>query len=293
MGLKRLSYRVRLCIVAASAILSLLPVAFIFMNSLMSNTEAEMRYTSRITPHSSLGLTSETLHYVEMTFVPDLFSLTSYRQILFQDPTHLRFLWNSLILVVPIIIGTLIISPLAAYGFERVRTKHKEKLFFAYILTMMLPMQVLLVPHFLAANFLGISGNYLAIILPAIFAPFGVFLIRQQMKGFDKAIIEAAKIDGASEFQIFKSMVLPNIKPTMTALMVLAFSEVWNIVDQAVVFIHEERNMPLSVHLSAVSSDSMVSIVFALSSIFMIPALIVFIYGQDNLAEGIGYTSFK
>jgi len=293
MRLRRLTYRARLCIVAASAVISLLPVAFIFLNSFMSSTESEMRYTSRVTPHSSLGLTSGSMHYVEMTFVPDLLSLSGYRQVLLQDPTHLRFLWNSLILAVPIIAGTLVISPLAAYGFERVRTKHKEKLFFAYILTMMLPMQVLLVPHFLAANFLGISRNYLAIILPAIFAPFGVFLIRQQMKGFDKSVIEAAKIDGASEFQIFKSIVLPNLKPTMTALMVLAFSEVWNLVDQAVVFIHETRHLPLSVHLSAVSSDSMVSVAFALSSLFMIPALIVFIYGQDNLAEGIGYTSFK
>lgn len=293
MRIRRLSYRARLLILVLSAVLSLLPVAFIFLNSFMSSTEAEMRYTSRITPHSSLGLTDGNMHYVEMTFVPDLLTLSSYRQILTQDPTHLRFLWNSIVLAVPIVAGTLIISPLAAYGFERIRGRHKEKLFFAYLVTMMLPMQVLLVPHFIAANFFGISDNYLAIILPAIVAPFGVFLIRQQMKGFDKATIEAAAIDGASELQIFYMIVLPNLKPTMTALMVLSFSEVWNLVDQAVVFIREERELPLSVYLSATYADGMMGTVFAVSSLFMIPALIVFIYGQDNLAEGIGYTSFK
>ena len=293
MRLRRLSYQARLLILVFSALLSLLPIIFMFSNSFMSSTEAEMRYTSQITPLTSLGLTDERMHYVEMTFVPDLITFSSYRRILVQNPTHLRFLWNSIVLAVPIVVGTLIISPLAAYGFERMRAKHKEKLFFAYLVTMMLPMQVLLVPHFIAANFLGISDNYLAIIMPAIFAPFGVFLIRQQMKGFDKATIEAAAMDGASELRIFYMIVLPNLKPTMTALMVLAFSEVWNLVDQAVVFIREERHLPLSAYLSAIYADGMAGTVFAISCLFMIPALIVFIYGQDNLAEGIGYTSFK
>jgi multiple sugar transport system permease protein len=259
----------------------------------MSSTEAESRYTSRITAHSSLGLTDGAMHYMEPAFLPDLLTLSGYSQILAQDPTNLRFIWNSIILAVPIVIGMLIISPLAAYGFERLKSRHKEKLYFAYIITMMLPMQALLVPHFIAANFLGISDNYLAIILPAIFASFGVFLVRQQMKGFDKATIEAASIDGASEFQIFRLIVLPNLKPTMTALMVLTFAEVWNLVDQAVVFIREERQMPMSVYLSTTFADGSIGTIFAISTVFMIPALIVFIYGQDNLAEGIGYTSFK
>ncbi|MCL2222553.1 MAG: carbohydrate ABC transporter permease [Oscillospiraceae bacterium] len=290
---KRLSYRFRLAIVVFSAIICVLPVLFIVLNSLMSADEAASRYTSRVTPVTALGLTDGNLHYVEATLIPDLLTLSGFRDILMHDPTNLRFLWNSLILAVPIVVGTLIISPMAAYAFERLRAKHKEKLFFAYIITMMLPMQALLVPHFIAANFLGITDNYLAIILPAIFAPFGVFLIRQQMKSFDKATIEAAKIDGANELQIFTSIVLPNLKPTMTALMVLSFSEVWNLVDQAVVFIREVRFMPLATQLSIAYSDGMISTVFAISTVFMIPALIVFIYGQDNLAEGVGYTSFR
>jgi multiple sugar transport system permease protein len=154
---------------------------------------------------------------------------------------------------------------------------------------MLLPMQALLVPHFIAANLLGINNSYLAIILPAIVAPFGVFLIRQQMRGFHKDIIEAAKIDGANELQIFLRMVLPNLKPALTALGVLTFAEAWNIVDQAVVFIRDPWQMPLSVHLSTGLSANM-GIVFALSSLFMISALIIFIYGQDDLSEGIGYS---
>jgi len=258
----------------------------------MGSLEAEARYTDEITLYSSFGVTDGFVHYVDMGFVPDVLSLSAYEDVLLRDPTHLRFLWNSIALVVPIVLGHLIISPLAAYGFERVRSRHKEKLFFAYILTMLLPMQALLVPHFIVANFFGFDGNYLAIILPAMFGPFGVFLIRQQMKGFSKEIYDAASVDGASHLQTFYSIVLPNIKPAMIALMVLTFAEAWNIVDQAVVFIREERLMPMSVQLSANFTGN-VGFVFALSTLFMIPALIVFIYGQDNLAEGIGYSGVK
>jgi multiple sugar transport system permease protein len=257
----------------------------------MGASEAAARYTSRVTPHNVFGVISGEMHYADMTFLPTLISTLAYRQVLIEEPENLRFMWNSLILVVPIVVGQLVIAPLAAYGFERARSRHKEKLYFAYIIILLLPMQALLVPHFIAAGFLGIR-SYNAIILPAIFGPFGVFLVRQQMKGFNKEILEAAKVDGANELRIFRSIVLPNIKPTLTALGVLAFAEAWNIVDQAVVFISDPFEMPMSVHLSTGLTDN-IGIVFALSTLFMIPALIVFIYGQDDLGEGLVYAGRK
>ena len=282
----------RLLVIAIAAVVSLLPVVFIFLNSFMSAGEAAARYTSSITPESSFGVVSGNMHYMDMGFLPELITTSAWKQILVEEPANLRYLWNSLALAVPIVVGQLIITPLAAYGFERAKGKHKDKLYFAYIIIMLLPMQALLVPHFIAANYLGINYSYLAIILPAVFAPLGVFLIRQQMKGFDIEIIEAAKLDGASELTVFRRVVLPNIMPAMTALAVLAFAEAWNIVDQAVVFIRDPYALPLSVHLSTGLSGN-IGIVFALSSLFMIPALIVFAYGQDDLGEGIGYSGLK
>ena len=289
---KRISYNLRLLIVSVSAIICLLPIMFIFTNSFMGTTEATARYSSLVTAQNSFGVTSGNMHYVDMGLIPDLISTSAWRHILFEDPASLRYLWNSLILAAPIVIGQLIIAPMAAYAFERAKAKHKDKLFFAYCIVMLLPMQALLVPHFIAANFLGIGNSYLAIILPAVFAPLGVFLIRQQMKGFDKEIIEAAKIDGANELTIFIRVVLPNIKPSLIALMVLSFAEAWNIVDQAVVFVKDNFAMPMAVHLSTNLSGN-IGIVFALSTLFMIPALIIFIYGQDDLGEGLWYTGEK
>ena len=285
---KRLAYNAKLFLLTVVATINLLPIVFIVSNSLMSAGEAEARYTSLITAHSSFGVIVGNLHYMDMAFMPQLISLSGWRYALVENPANLRFIWNSIILIIPIVLGQIIVAPLAAYGFERAKAKHKDKLFFAYIILMLLPMQALLVPHFIFARAVGIDGGYLAIIFPAVFATFGVFLIRQQMKTFEKELISAAYIDGANELQAYLRVVLPNIKPALSALTVLAFAEAWNIVDQAVVFISNRYELPMSVHLSAGRIDSM-GIVFALSTFFMIPALIVFIYGQDGLGKSIGY----
>ena len=288
----RISQGIRLLIIAGIAAVCMMPIVFIVTNSLMSTSEAAARYTSIVTPHNIFGVISGNMHYFDMTFMPTLISGGAWEEILLRDPTNLRFLWNSLALTIPIVLGQLIIAPLAAYGFERARAKHKDKLYFAYIIIMLLPMQALLVPHFIATGFLGIRDNYLALILPAVFAPFGVFLVRQQMKGFSLEIIQAAKLDGANEFQIFLKIVLPNMKPIITALAVLAFADAWNLIDQAVVFIRDPFALPLSVRLSTGLMGNM-GIAFALSTLFMIPALIIFIFGQDDLGQSVENISKK
>ena len=288
----KIGKRAKTIFVLLMALIGLLPVLFIFANSFMSSSEAGARYTSAVNVYSSFGFIVNNMHYVNPTFLPDVLTVSAWRDILLNEPVYLRVLWNSIILAVPIVIGQLILSPLAAYGFENIRGRKKNGLILSYMITMILPMQALLVPNFIAANFFGIADNYFAIILPAIFAPFGAILIYQQMKGLDKSFVEAARVDGANEIYIFWKVVLPNIKPTMFALLVLTFAEVWNIVDQAVVFIRNSYQMPMSVYLStAIEQD--IGIQFALSSLFMIPALIVFISGQDYLSDGIGFISFQ
>ena len=289
---RRISYNARLFIVSTAALISLIPVMFVIMNSFMGSTESAARYASEVTPHNSLGVTSGSMHYIEMSFLPDLISFSAWWEVLVNSRANMRFMLNSLILSIPILLGQIVIAPLAAYGMERAKSRHKEKLFFTYIIIMLLPMQALLVPHYIAANMLGINDSYFAIILPAIFSPFGVFLVRQQLKGFNKEIIEAGKVDGASELTILTQIVIPNIKPTITVLAVLAFTEAWNIIDQAVVFIKDYFALPMSVQLSTSLTGNM-GTVFALSTLFMIPAIILFIYGQDDMSEGLGYSGQK
>ncbi len=211
--------------------------------------------------------------------------VSSYREVLL-DPLLLRMFWNSAALTVPILAGQLIVSPRAAYGFEMARFRGKELLFGLYIIVMLMPMQLLMVPHYITAEALGYNNTWWAIILPGIFAPFGTFLLRQQMKGLDRAQLEAARLDGAGEWQIFWRIVLPELGPTMAALAVLTFAEGWNIVDQAVVFLRDEMAQPLSVYLSRlVTGDA--GTVFAAACVYLFPALLVFLWGHGSMAHGI------
>ena len=156
---------------------------------------------------------------------------------------------------------------------------------------MLMPLPVVLVPQFVMAGFLGISESVLAVILPAIFAPFGVFLLRQFMKQMPKDILEAAHIDGAGNVRILVSIVSPVMKPAIVALALLMFVDYWNVVDQAIVFITDPGSQPLSVGLQRLAGNF--EIVFAASFFYMLPALLVFLHGQDYLVEGMKMSGLK
>lgn len=147
-------------------------------------------------------------------------------------------------------------------------------------------------PNFIVAGWLGIRESYLAIILPALFHPLGVFLVRQQLKNFPKECLEAAQLDGAGAFQAYRYIVRPNLTSVIAALAVLLFADNWNIVDQAVVFLKETFDNPLSVYLGEVVSGDP-GMFFAVSVFYLIPALLVFLLGQDYLTEGIALSGVK
>lgn len=216
-------------------------------------------------------------------------SFGGYRNALLSDPLYFRLFWNSVLLTVPILLGQLIVSPMAAFAFETARFRGKEALYFLYIIIMLMPLQLLMVPHYITAELLGYNGTWWAIILPGIFAPFGTFLIRQQLRGINRSQLDAARVDGAGEFTVFWRIVVPNISSTLAALSVLTFADCWNIVDQAVVFIKNNYEEPLSVYLSRLIADNS-SLVFSISVIYIIPAVLVFALGHDFLAGGIALT---
>lgn len=279
-------------IVLLAAAIAVFPVLFIFVNSFMGGTEIVSRYTTEITAENAADFNFHNLHFVRFGLVPKRFTLEQYQKLLFQSPEYLRMFWNSVLLVVPVIIGQYILAPLAAYGLENLRWKYKEALFFMYIIVMLMPTQILLVPNFIVAGWLGIRESYLSIILPALFHPLGVFLVRQQLKNFPAECMEAAALDGAGAFKTYQYIVRPNLNSVIAALMVLLFADNWNIVDQAVVFIKNTYGNPLSVYLgNVVGGDS--DMFFALSVFYLIPALLVFLLGQDYLTEGIELSSVK
>ena len=271
---------------------AIFPVLFVISNSFMSSAEIISRYSAEILPANEADFASRGVHFVRVGLLPERFDLGQYRELFLKSPGYLRMFWNSVAIVIPVLLGQTILAPLTAYGFERVMWKHKEALFLVYIVIMLMPAQLLLVPNFVVAGWLHIRDNVLAIILPAVFHPLGVVLIRQQLKNFPTSCIEAAALDGAGEYQTYRLIVRPNLSSVVAALTVLLFADNWNIVDQAVVFIRKTYENPLSVYLANVVSEAP-GIFFAVSGFYLIPALLVFFLGQDHLIEGVVLSELK
>lgn len=164
----------RLALWVAAAV-ALLPLLFTVANSFLSPQEVINRYSSQVLPGNAGSLARDGLHFVQMTLLPTEPTLAQYEEFLLQSPEQLRLFWNSALLIVPILLGRLVVSVLAAYAFERSRWKYKEIAFAVYLVILLMPMQVTLVPNYITADLLGLLDSYWAIILPAVFHPLGVF----------------------------------------------------------------------------------------------------------------------
>lgn len=279
MGRKKIKYILFLFI----TILYMIPLLVTLTNSFMSSKEVERNY-------SVDSLSNE--EYVEMNFVPEKVTLSQYGRLLFESPVYLNMFWNSVKITIPIVIGQILVSSLAAYAFTILEFRGKEILFFLYIIVMLLPLQVTLLPNYIVAEWFDITDSYLAIILPGIFNPFGVFLLRQYMKSMPDGYIEAAKIDGAGHGRIFLSIILPMVKPGIAALAMLTLIDYWNLIDQAVIFIQDAEKLPLSTFLAQVNNGEL-GMAFAGSCFYAVPVLLVLFYGQGYLKEGIAITGMK
>lgn len=267
----------------AITVIYMAPLIITFTNSFMSSTEVERNYNVSGMEEGS---------YVDMNLIPEKVTLSQYAELLFDSPVYLNMFWNSVKITVPIVVGQIIVSTLAAYAFTVLKFKGKELLFFLYIIVMLLPLQVTLMPNYIVADWLGITDSYLAIILSGIFNPFGVFLLRQFMKSLPDAYLEAAKIDGAGHGTIFISIILPMIKPGIAATAMLTLLDYWNLVDQAIIFIQDSEKQPLSTFLAQINNGD-IGLAFAGSCFYAVPMLLVLLYGQEHLKQGIAITGIK
>ncbi len=273
---------------AAAAVIFLLPTVLTIANSFMSASEISANYGAvfATTEEGSKVYVSEKIN---LKFIPDMVSFSQYFTVLFKSPDYLLKFWNSVILVVPIVVFQLATAALAAYGFARLKGRLKEILFFVYIVVMLMPYQVTLVPNYLVSDWLNILDTRWAIILPGIFTPFSVFLLTKIMRRIPKVMIEAAQLDGAGELQIFTYICMPICKSALYSVAILVFIDYWNMVEQPLILLSDADLYPLSVFLSQINTGE-IGLAFAVATIYMIPALLIFLYGEDYLVEGITYS---
>ncbi|MCG7409296.1 carbohydrate ABC transporter permease [Paenibacillus sp. ACRRX] len=266
------------------ALLLFVPILVTVVNSLMPEREIFANY-------DMLGSSSRN-DFVNLKLIPDWVSFGQYFKVLVSTSGYLHMFWNSVYMVVPIIIGQVAVGALAAYAFAKFRFPGKELLFFLYLTAMLMPFQVTLVPNYLMVDRLGLLNSSSSIILPGIFAAFGVFLLRQFMLQIPTAYMEAAKIDGASYLRIFVSIVLPMVKPGIAALIVLLFADNWNMVEQPLIFLRDAELQPLSVFLSSLQKEAF-GVTFAASCLYMAPMVLLFLNTEKYFIEGIQLSGIK
>ena len=269
------------------AVIFLAPIVLTITNSLMSSTEIFSNYGVIFATTESGGkvYVSET---VNLKFIPDIVSFSQYITVLFKSPEYLLKFWNSVIYVVPIVIFQLFVAMLASYGFTRFRGRVKQIIFFMYVILMLMPYQVTLVPNYLVSEWLNILDTKWAIWLPGIFSPFAVYLLTKFMRRIPVSVLEAAQIDGANEWKIFANICVPLCKGSLFSVAILVFIDYWNMVEQPLVLLSDAEKYPLSVFLSQINSGE-IGLAFAVATIYMIPTLLLFLYGEEYLVEGITY----
>ncbi len=269
------------------ALVFLMPIILTITNSFMSASEISANY-GQVFATTDTGGKTFIAERVNLKFIPDMVSFSQYKTVLLKSPDYLFKFWNSVILVVPIVAFQLLVASGAAYGFTRYRGRMKEMIFFVYIILMLMPYQVTLVPNYLVSDWLGILDTRWAIWLPGIFSPFAVFLLTKYMRRIPVAVMEAAQIDGAGEWQIFRSICMPLCKGALCSVAILIFIDYWNMVEQPLILLADAELHPLSVFLSKINEGE-VGLAFAVATIYMVIPLLVFLYGEDYLVEGITY----
>jgi len=271
-------------------ILILAPLVISLTNSLMSEQEIGSNYNSigQMTVEAVNGKNA----FVNLKIIPDWVSFEQYAKVLIATPTYLNRFWNSVFLVGLIIGGQVIVAALAAYAFGKLRFRGRDKLFFIYLMTMLMPFQVTLVPNYIIADKLNLLNSAGAIILPGIFGAFGVFMLRQFIKTIPNDYVEAATMDGAGHLSIFLRIILPLVKPGLAALIVLLFVDYWNMVEQPLIFLDDDYKQPLSVYLSVIQEEAR-GVGFASSVLYMFPMVLLFLYAETHFIQGIQMSGIK
>lgn len=219
-------------------------------------------------------------------------TLDHFYRLLIESPAFYTLFWNTVGMTAAILGGQLVVGLPSAWAFAAFRFRGRDILFGLYVVLMLLPFQVMLLPQYIVLQKLHLYNHFAAVILPAIFSTFPVFIMYRGFTQIDGEILEAARLDGAGELQIFLRIGLPLGKMGIQAAMVLSFLEYWNLVEQPMAFLEEQAKWPLSLYLPQITI-SQAGFAFAVAVVVLIPALFVFALGQDALEEGIAYIGVK
>lgn len=208
------------------------------------------------------------------------------------------FFLNSIFITILVVLGAIFSSTLVAFGFARTRFPFKSLLFACLLVTIMLPVQVTLIPQYILFHQFGWVNTFLPLIVPAFVGgfPFFIFLLIQFIRGVPRELDQAAVIDGCSTFGIFWRVVLPLMKPALATVAIFSFYWTWDDFMTPLIYLNDTRLFTVSLGLRMFSDPSSITSwgsLFAMSVLSLIPQLIVFLFFQKYLVQGLATTGIK
>ena len=224
--------------------------------------------------------------FIGSFFVNGSFSVEAIYEVYFATPDYLLKFWKSAGLCAVILAGHIVVSVMGGYAFAKFQFRGKKVLFFFLILLMVLPLQVTLVPNYIVLDNMGLLDTYWALILPALFAPLGTFVLTQCFKSVPDNILEAALLDGCGSASALVRIMIPMNKSGLVCTILLALLDSWNMVEQPVTYLKDASRYPISVSLASTFS-TVPAVQYACCFLVLLLPLVLFLCFSEELVEGI------
>lgn len=255
------------------SVLVIVPLTWLFLSSFKTQAELGQRPPS---------------------LLPNSFGLDNYTKAL-ESFGFVTYLTNSVIVTVGATVLTLVINSMAAYAFAKFNFRGKDFLFIVTLSTIMIPIQVILIPIYQVVASFGMVNTYWGLIIPAAATPTGVFLLRQYMLGIPDELIEAARIDGMGEFRLFLTIILPLAKPALAVLAIFSIIWRWNDFLWPLIVAQDSSLYTLPVAIALFNSQLVVpfNLVLAMSVLTILPVIVIFLFLQRSIVTGIAQTGLK
>ncbi len=231
---------------------------------------------------------------VPPSFFPKEIYTEGYKKVITETPIGKWFI-NSIVVAAVTVAGTCFTSALSGFIFAKYEFRFKKLLFMLILCTMMIPFQVIMIPLYLICAKLNIINTLYALILPGMVSGFGIFLCRQFIEEIPNELLEAARMEGASEFQVFLRIIVPNIKPTLSALAIFTFVAKWNDYQWPLIVLSDTDKMtlPLALKFFESSQISDLNATMSASVIIIIPVIVIFLIFQKQFIEGMTISGIK
>ena len=230
------------------------------------------------------------------SFLPPTLDFKNYWAVLNSSVPFLQIYWNSVEVAVLVTLGQLVTCTLAAFAFARLKFPGRDSIFFVMLIGLMFPAQVTIIPIYLGFAKVGLLNRPIGLALMYLTSSFGVFLVRQFVLSQPKELEEAALMDGANYFKIFYRISLPQLRPSLSALGIITFTQTWNYYFQARVLLEPQQAMTLPIAMDLLRgylASGNLSVVMAAMSMAVLPVILIFLLAQRLVIEGVTMSGIK